>query len=150
MRKFALLFILLLVVTPVIGQLHFPLGDNVIIIFPKLDKLNLSWEHNWKNVKGNPENVVYFEVCQVYEGIDTLRFELGKTATDSITFRPPTRFASTFFPFDGFYYFEIVAVDWAGNNSVVHCSTDSTAWLRGWKVFQDDTEPSRGKMLRIE
>ena len=150
MKKVILLLALLLITVPAISQIHFPLGDDVILIFPKLDTLNLAWEHNWKDVNGNPEHVVYFEVWQVYEGSDTLMFDLGKTATDSVTFRPLTKFKATFFPFDGFYYFEIIAVDWVGNKSAIHCSIDSTAWLNGWKVFQDNTCPAKGEMLRIE
>jgi hypothetical protein len=123
--------------------------NYVRIVIPDSTLPRLEWTHNWKDVQGQPERVLYF---RIYRSVDGGNLSLvGHTPVDDVTFRPPTTYTdSTFWktPGNNFVY-GIEAVDAALNTSLIHMSTDSSAYKGGWYLAKDLVKPAAPTGLRI-
>ncbi len=100
-----------------------PVPDYKVEYF-KEDNCNISWSHDWKDIKANSEKVVCFELRYIHE--DSNIVNAGKTSSDFANFRPPTSFRFTNLPY-GKIVFSLRAVDQNGNASKWHDSTED-----GW------------------
>jgi len=109
------------------------------VIPNKTDSLRVSWQHNWQDLNGDPEHVLYFETKLIDQKSNILYS--CQTSHDSLFFRPDCY--HTFFGLcEGTYYASVTAVDLCGNKSSIHLSSDPTAKYGGWYSIIDFTPPA--------
>ena len=108
----------------------------------------MSWHHDWEDESGEPEHVLFFKLYLSKN--DSPFVYYGETEKDSIEYRPDTTFTFVGLKSNSKYKFGVSAVDWAGNESLVHFSTSISANNGGWYVITDSTPPSTPSALKPE
>jgi hypothetical protein len=88
------------------------------------DWVDITWTHDWRDVNGQPEQVVYFEVA--YRWNDVENTFIGATTPDLKTFRPACWFRLHDLPL-GKIVPSVRAVD-ANNNKSGWRQTDAEGW----------------------
>jgi hypothetical protein len=105
----------------------------------------LAWDPVSVDVLGNPEHV---ERYRVYQSLNDSPWGLiGSVTSEVDSIAPATYFEVGSLLHDGVYKWAVTAMDLAGNESALHASTDSTAWMGGWYVIYDKTKPAASKGL---
>jgi hypothetical protein len=142
MRKLAVVVLFLLVVGSVVCAqgLHVVLVNKVSV--------TVTWNRVTLDVTGQPEHVEYYNLYSIPEGKPSTK--VAETAHDMVNFRPDTSLvvATALFT-GGKTVLGVTAVDWAGNESAVHLSTDATAANGGWYLLIDSIAPIKPMGMRV-
>ena len=115
-------------------------GQMKIITNVKGDSVRILWKHNWKDIEGGIERIERFRLFVIKN--DSLVEWVGDVVDTKSVGMPDTTYVFRNLIPNTKYVFGVIAVDYAGNVSTMHKSTDPNAALGGWYVIIDTVSPS--------
>jgi len=136
-------FLIIIIVVALISQtISFPR-----IIVGKNFSPTFTWQHNWLDINGNPEQVSHFTIRYIINKCDTSSWV--RTVKDTVNFQPTCEYQYKNLE-EGLYEIQVRAVDYAGNISNITSSLEFTADKKGWFYLLDCTPPGSPTKLKIQ